>query len=140
MPSELFRIRKRNPDSVFRISSLPATQFCAGYARTMETPYNENLLVAISHVASPLIEAFSEQGSAPLNPGHRHQFNLGVQQALSRYVQVEADYFWKYTNNAYDFGVLFNTPIAFPITWPKSRLDGFSLRVSSTNIKGLQWY
>jgi Carboxypeptidase regulatory-like domain len=112
----------------------------AGYARTMETPYNENLLVATSPIASALIEAFSEEGGAPLNPGHRHQFNLGVQQALSRYVQVEADYFWKYTNNAYDFGVLFNTPIAFPITWPKSRLDGFSLRVSSTNIKGLQWY
>src|SRR5262249_35040616 len=66
----------------------------AGYARTMETPYNENLLVATSPIASALIKAFSEEGGAPLNPGHRHQFNLGVQQALSRYVQAEADYFW----------------------------------------------
>jgi hypothetical protein len=112
----------------------------AGYARTMETPYNENLLVATSENAAALIEAFSEEGGAPLNTGHRNQFNVGIQQALSRYVQVEADYFWKRTDNAYDFGVLFNTPIAFPITWPKSRLDGVSLRVSSTNIKGFQWY
>src|SRR5262245_36089436 len=112
----------------------------AGYARTMETPYNENLLVAASDAASALVAAFSAEGQAPLNPGHRNQFNIGLQQALSRYVQVEGDYFWKFTDNAYDFGVLFNTPIAFPITWPKSRLDGVSLRVSSINIKGFQWY
>src|SRR4030095_10686432 len=117
-----------------------STVLRAGYARTMETPYNENLLVAASESASELIAAFSEEGGAPLNTGHRNQFNLGFQQALSRYVQVEADYFWKRTTNAYDFGVLFNTPIAFPITWATSKLDGVSLRVSSTNIKGFQWY
>jgi hypothetical protein len=112
----------------------------AGYARTMETPYNENLLVATSPSASALVSAFSEEGGAPLNTGHRNQYNAGLQQAFRGYLQVEADYFWKYTDNAYDFGVLFNTPVAFPITWPKSKLDGFSLRVSSTNLKGLQWY
>ena len=111
-----------------------------GYARTMETPYNENLLVASSESSTALIEAFSQEGGAPLNTGHRNQFNVGLQQALGRFVQVEADYFWKRTDNAYDFGVLFNTPIAFPITWPKSKLDGVSLRLSSTNIKGFQWY
>jgi outer membrane cobalamin receptor len=112
----------------------------AGFAHTMETPYNENLLVATSPSAAPLVNAFSESGEAPLKPGSRNQFNIGLQQALSRYIQLEGDYFWKFTDNAYDFGVLFNTPIAFPITWPQSRLDGVSLRVSSTNIKGFQWY
>jgi hypothetical protein len=112
----------------------------AGYARTMETPYNENLLVATSPGAVDLIAAFSPEGQAPLNTGKRDQFNVGVQQGLSRYLQVDADYFWKFTDNAYDFGVLFNTPIAFPITWPKSRLDGVSLRVSTINFKGFQWY
>jgi len=112
----------------------------AGYARTMETPYNENLLVATSPNSADLIAAFSSEGGAPLNTGHRNQFNAGFQQALSRFVQLEADYFWKHTDNGYDFGVLFNTPIAFPITWPKSKLDGVSLRVSTTNIKGFQWY
>jgi hypothetical protein len=112
----------------------------AGYARTLETPYNENLLVATSPSSAALINAFSEQGEAPVKPGTRNQYNVGFQQALSRFLQVEADYFWKQTQNAYDFGVLFNTPIAFPITWPKSKLDGFSLRVSSINVKGFQWY
>jgi len=117
-----------------------STVLRAGYARTMETPYNENLLVATSRNATQLIEAFSEEGGAPLNTGRRNQFNIGVQQALSKHLQVEGDYFWKRTTNAYDFGVLFNTPVTFPITWPKSKLDGVSLRVSSTNIKGFQWY
>jgi outer membrane cobalamin receptor len=111
-----------------------------GYAHTMETPYNENLLVATNPAAAFLISAFSSQGQAAVNPGSRNQFNAGFQQALSRYVQVEADYFWKYTNNAFDFGNILNTPITFPVTWQKSKLDGISIRASSINIHGFQWY
>ena len=120
------------------------TVFHAGYAHTMETPYNENLLVAISPASQSLVSAFSTQGQAPLQPGSRNQFNIGFQQALGRYVQAEADYFWKFTRNAFDFGVLsfgsFNTPIEFPISWAKSKVDGVSFRVSSVNISGFQWY
>src|SRR5437016_7439588 len=116
----------------------------AGFAHTMETPYNENLLVAISPASQDLVTSFSAQGQAPLKPGSRNQFNVGLQQAINRYIQAEADYFWKFTDNAYDFGVLafgsFNTPISFPIAWEKSKLDGVSLRVNSVNIKGFQWY
>jgi len=111
-----------------------------GYAHTLETPYNENLLVAISPTSRVLVNAFSEEGQAPLEPGHRNQFNLGLQQAFGRYIRVEGDYFWKFTRNAYDFGVLFNTPVAFPITWEKSKLDGVSVGISTTSIKGFQWY
>jgi outer membrane cobalamin receptor len=112
----------------------------AGYAHTMETPYNENLLVATSPAGAFLISAFSSQGQAALQPGSRNQFNAGLQQAISRYIQVEGDYFWKYTNNAFDFGVILNTPITFPVAWQKSKLDGVSLRLSSINIGGFQWY
>jgi hypothetical protein len=106
----------------------------------METPYNENLLVATSPAGAFLISAFSSQGQAALQPGSRNQFNAGLQQAISRYIQVEGDYFWKYTNNAFDFGVILNTPITFPVAWQKSKLDGVSLRLSSINIGGFQWY
>jgi len=112
----------------------------AGYAHTMETPYNENLLVATAPAASFLISAFSSQGQAALEPGNRNQFNAGLQQALSRFVQIEGDYFWKYTNNAFDFGNILNTPITFPVSWQKSKLDGVSVRASSINIHGFQWY
>src|SRR5207237_8726204 len=52
----------------------------AGYARTMETPYNENLLVALSPKSQNLVAAFSTEGQAPLKPGRRNQFNIGLQQ------------------------------------------------------------
>ncbi len=58
----------------------------AGYARTMETPYNENLLVATSPDSAALVAAFSEEGGAPVATGHRNQYNIGIQQALGRYV------------------------------------------------------
>src|SRR6266481_5540152 len=45
--------------------------------------------------------------------------------------------FNKRTNNAYDFNVLFNTSVTFPISWQMSKLDGVSLRVNLTNYKGL---
>src|SRR5258706_7319729 len=47
------------------------------------------------------------------------------------------DYFIKRTNNAYDFNVLFNTSVTFPISWQKSKVDGASLRLNLTNYKGL---
>src|SRR5205823_12421924 len=59
---------------------------------------------------------------------------------VAPHVQVEADYLLQATAYAYEFGVLFNTPIAIPIPWPKSKLDGFSPPLSSTNIHGFQWY
>ena len=42
--------------------------------------------------------------------------------------------------NAYDFSVLQNTTITFPIAWYKSSLDGVTGRVSTTNIHGLTTY
>jgi hypothetical protein len=113
----------------------------ASYARTMETPYNENLLLSsssgIGGLASNVFGAF---GAAPLRPGKRNQFNAGAQQAINKHLLIDADYFWKFTDNAYDFGVLFDTPIAFPISWRKSKLDGVGARVSTTNLKGFQAY
>src|SRR5207248_9454305 len=64
----------------------------------------------------------------------------GFQQALGRYLLLDADYFWKFTNNAYDFSILLNTTITFPIAWHKSKLDGVTGRISTTNLRGFQAY
>jgi len=53
---------------------------------------------------------------------------------------IDADYFWKYTHNAYDFSTLLNTTITFPIAWHNSKLDGVTGRVSTTNLHGFQAY
>ena len=38
----------------------------------------------------------------------------GLQQAVKKYLQIDGEYFWKFTKNAFDFDTLFNTSIAFP--------------------------
>ena len=106
-----------------------------GYARAIVTPYNENLLLSSSTGIGGLGGPGS--GAIPPEPGHRNLFNAGLEQAFGRYLVVTADYFWKYTNPDYDFGVLFSTPLTFPIQWTKSKIDGLSARVSVPNFHGL---
>jgi hypothetical protein len=109
------------------------------YSHTMETPYNENLLLSsASGVGGLASNIFGAYGSVPLRPGTRNQYNAGFEQSLGKYIVVDAGYFWKFTDTAYDFDVLFNTPVAFPISWRQSKLDGFDGRIATTNIKGFQ--
>ncbi len=97
----------------------------ASYGRTMETPYNENLLLAAGYGLNGL---FGE--SQPVPPGRRNQVELGIQQGFGRWLVADFGYFNKRTDNGYDFGVLFNTPIAFPVAWDHSRIDGFTGRLN----------
>jgi hypothetical protein len=112
----------------------------AAYARTFETPYNENLLLASATGAGGLAQNVFGSSSVAIEPGFRNQFNTGFQQAIGKLLVIDADYFWKYTHNAYDFGTLLNTTIAFPIAWHNSKLDGITGRVSTTNLHGFQAY
>jgi hypothetical protein len=97
----------------------------ASYGRTMETPYNENLLLSSGVGAETLTGIAS-----PPPPGKRNQVEVGVQQSIGRWVVADVGYFNKHTDNAYDFNVLFNTPIFFPVAWDHSRIDGFTGRVN----------
>jgi hypothetical protein len=111
----------------------------ASYSRTFETPYNENLILSSATGEGGLASNAFGAVSEPLRPGNRNQYNAGLEQAFGRWLVASADYFWKYTDNAYDFGVLFNTPIAFPIAWNKSKLDGVAVRIGTPNLHGFQW-
>ncbi|MBV9224504.1 MAG: TonB-dependent receptor [Acidobacteriaceae bacterium] len=114
----------------------------AAYSRTFETPFNENLLLSsASGLNNGQALALLGASQAPaISPGRRNQYNLGFQQGIGKYILVDADYFWKYTNNAFDFSTLQNTTITFPIAWHNSKLDGFNARVSTTNIHGFVAY
>jgi hypothetical protein len=112
----------------------------ASYARTFETPFNENLLLSSATGAGGLAEGVFGATAIPIPPGRRNQFNTGFQQAIGRYLLVDADYFWKYTNSAYDFSTLLNTTITFPVSWNKSKLDGVTGRISTVNLGGFQAY
>lgn len=111
----------------------------AGYARTLETPYNENLLLSSAAGEGGLAaNVFGATVTTPLRPGTRNQYNLGFQQAFGRYAVIDGDFFWKYTDNAFDFNTLGDTPIAFPISWRKSKLNGFSFRITVPEYRGMR--
>jgi hypothetical protein len=113
----------------------------ASYSRTMETPYNENLVLSSTTGSGGLASnVFGAFASEALRPGHRNQFGVGLQQAVKTYIQLDGEYFWKYTKNAFDFDTLFNTSIAIPIGWRESKIDGVSLRISTSNLHGFQAY
>jgi len=108
------------------------------YTRNFETPYNENLILSSATGAGGLGNGtLGDTSNLPLRPGRRNQFNVGFQQSLGNHLLVDGDYFHKHTNNAYDFNVLFNTSVTFPISWQTSKLDGVSARINLTNYKGL---
>jgi len=110
------------------------------YARTLETPFNENLVLSSigcsSDVLNPLLLCPSG-ALTPLSPGYRNEFHAGLQQALGKYLVFDGEYIWKYTHNGYDFSVLGNTPITFPVEWDRSKIPGYAARVSVPNFHGL---
>jgi hypothetical protein len=109
------------------------------YARTMESPFNENLVLSsvgcASAVLNPLLGC-SGATTNPFSPGWRNEFHAGLQQAFGKYIVFSGEYIWKYTHNAYDFSVLGATPITFPIEWANSKIPGYAGRVSVPNLHG----
>jgi hypothetical protein len=112
------------------------------YARTMETPFNENLVLSSTGCANailnPLLGCSPALGltPSPLAPGWRNEFHAGLQQAFGKYLVFSGEYIWKYTHHGYDFSVLGNTPITFPVAWERSKIPGFAGRISVPNIHG----
>src|SRR5579872_3738740 len=116
-----------------------STVLRVSYARTMETPFNENLVLSNNGCANPVLNPLlgcTVSGITPFVPGWRNEFHAGLQQAFGKYVVFSGEYIWKYTHNAYDFSVLGNTPITFPIEWDRSKIPGFAGRVSVPNYHG----
>jgi TonB dependent receptor len=106
------------------------------YARALETPFNENLVLSSTGCGSEVIAALVPCVPAAFSPGWRNEFHAGVQQAFGKYLVFSGEYIWKYTHNAYDFSVLGSTPITFPIEWRSSKIPGFAGRVSVPNVHG----
>jgi Carboxypeptidase regulatory-like domain/TonB-dependent Receptor Plug Domain len=119
------------------------------YARTMETPFNENLILASTGCNNPVI--FDLQSSVPggscvsstvppLSPGKRNEFHAGLEQAFGKYLVIDGEYIWKYTTRAFDFSVLGDTPITYPIEWASSKIPGYAIRATVPNFHGFTAY
>jgi len=113
------------------------------YARTLETPFNENLVLSSegcsNAVLAPLL-ACTSGVAGTLQPGFRNEFHAGLQQAFGKRVVVSGEYIWKYTHNAFDFSVLGNTPITFPIDWHNSKIPGYALHVEMPTYHNISAY
>ncbi|MGA3335249.1 MAG: carboxypeptidase regulatory-like domain-containing protein [Terracidiphilus sp.] len=119
------------------------TVLSISYARTLETPFNENLVLSSSGcsnaVLAPLLQC-SSGVSGTMQPGYRNEFHASVQQAFGKYLVLSGEYIWKYTHNSFDFSVLGNTPIAFPIDWHNSKIPGYALHAAVPNLRGFSAY
>jgi hypothetical protein len=109
------------------------------YARTLESPFNENLILSSigcsNAVLSPLLLC-TPGASGALSPGFRNEFHAGLEQAFGKYLVFSGEWITKYTHNGYDFSVLGNTPITFPIEWHNSKIPGYAGRVSVPETHG----
>ncbi len=120
-----------------------STVLSVSYARTLETPFNENLVLSSSGcsnaVLAPLLLC-TPGVSGTLQPGFRNEFHASLQQALGKHAVVSGEYIWKYTHNAFDFSVLGNTPITFPIDWHNSKIPGYAIRAEVPTVRGFSAY
>jgi Carboxypeptidase regulatory-like domain/TonB-dependent Receptor Plug Domain len=109
----------------------------ASYARTLETPFNENLVLSATGCDYPVIAALVPCVPSAFNPGFRNEFHVGLEQAFGKYLDASGEYIWKYTHDSYDFSVLGLTPITFPIEWHNSKIPGLAGRISVPQNHGL---
>jgi hypothetical protein len=136
-----YNIKKTN--TVLRVS----------YARTMESPFNENLILSGTGCTNPVIAGIMALAQGfdcgeitpsgvitplqPLAPGFRNEFHAGLQQAFGKHFVLSGEYIWKYTHNAYDFNIFGSSPIFLPIEWHNSKIPGFAVRGSFPTYHGL---
>ena len=110
----------------------------ASYARVFLTPYNENLVLSSSTGPGGLGNgSLGATNVQPLRPARRNQYNVGLEQQFGPKFNLQAEYFWKYTQGAYDFNTILNTPLNFPIQFRESKIDGAMLRATLNNFHGL---
>ncbi|MDP9146254.1 MAG: TonB-dependent receptor, partial [Acidobacteriota bacterium] len=64
------------------------------YARSLETPFNENLIIATTGCNADVIEALIPCVPANSPAGFRNEFHAGLQQAFGKYLVVDGEYIW----------------------------------------------
>ncbi|MGA8506376.1 MAG: TonB-dependent receptor [Candidatus Sulfotelmatobacter sp.] len=109
------------------------------YARTLESPFNENLILSSTGCSIPVLAPLlicTAPVSNPLSVGFRNEFHAGLEQAFGKYLVFSGEWISKYTHNGFDFSVLGNTPITYPIEWHNSKIPGYAGRISVPEIHG----
>ncbi len=70
----------------------------ASYARTLETPFNENLILSSigceNAVLAPLLLC-NPGASGALQPGFRNEFHAGIEQAFGKYLVFSGEWIYQ---------------------------------------------
>lgn len=114
----------------------------ASFARFMETPALENLLLSSSEEArlfSPAEEEGGEAG-APVRVSRESQVDVGFEQQLGRYVRFDADYYYRRLNSPPEITNFLETGIIFPANLARSRSKGVETRLDVARVRGFSGY
>jgi hypothetical protein len=122
---------------------IPRTQTTirASYNRLFQTPPAENLLLASSTQAAAISPISVLRGATilrPILPDKQNAFEVGAQQALSRYLRLGLTVYQKRIQNFADKDQLFDTGVIFPISIASGRVTGEELRLETTDIHGFR--
>ena len=105
----------------------------ASYNRNLQTPPNENLLLANSPesaaLAPPEVRRGLGAGAIAIQPQRQNAFEIGIQQALGGSVALDAAYYHKNSTDPQDNDNFLNTGVIFPTSLAYSRVNGVEARV-----------
>ena len=104
------------------------TVFRASYNRTYQTPPNENLLLSSSEESGVLVPSSVQQSLgqsyATIRPERQNVYEVGVQQAIAKYVSFSGAFYHKQSRDLQDNDNFLNTGIIFPTSLAQSRTNG----------------
>lgn len=117
------------------------TTLHASYNRLFQPPPAENLLLASSSAAAAISPLAVLQGVStvkPILPDKENVFEIGAQQALSRFFRMTVTLYQKRIENFSDKDQFFESGVIFPISISSGRVTGEEVRLDSTDIHGFR--
>jgi outer membrane receptor protein involved in Fe transport len=115
--------------------------------RLVETPALENLLLSSSEktrLFSPAAAVEEAAGDAmrgaPVPLGRAWQYDVGFQQQLSRYVRLDADFYYRRSKNNAEIINFIETEIAFPATLARGASKGVEARLDLARARGFSGF
>lgn len=77
---------------------------------------------------------------APVRPSRESQVDVGFQQQLSRYLRLDADFYYRRLQNPPEITNFLETGLIFPATLSRSRSKGVETRLDLAPVKGLSGF
>src|SRR5215467_1355699 len=114
------------------------TVFRASYNRLFQTPPLENLLLSSSAAAAALSD--EPDDAIPVPAERQNAYELGIQQAVGKYLRLDVARYIKNVRNFSDDEQLFTTAVVFPVAISRADLRGTEVRLDLAPFEGFTGY